>query len=134
MNIAVFPSINKRSIFKISSIRRLILYIFIFLFPFDKWEALQLIPGITLNKLLAIIYILFAALDPKLSLSINKQSKVFLMFISLWISLLLSSFINHILYGYRIDFIYEFLTLSIIFFLISDEIYLNNKIREGLFK
>src|SRR5690625_4949458 len=134
MNIATFPSINKRLTFRIDNIRRLILYALIFSFPFDKWEALQIIPGITLNKLLAVFYILFAALDPKLALSINKQSRSFFILIALWTSLLISSFINHLLYGYEIDFMYEFLTLSIMFFLISNEIYLNPKTREGLFK
>src|SRR5690625_2890820 len=134
MNIATFPSINKRLTFRIDNIRRLILYALIFSFPFDKWEALQIIPGITLNKLLAVFYILFAALDPKISLSINKQSRLFFLLIALWTSLLISSLINHLLYGYEIDFMYEFLTLSIMFFLISNEIYLNPKTREGLFK
>lgn len=134
MTVATYPNINKSFILRIGNIRKIILYIFIFSFPFDKWEALQLIPGITLNKLLAIVYISFAALTPRLYLSINKQSKIFFLLIALWSSLLISSYINYLLHGYNIDFTYEFLTLSIIFFLISNEIYLDPKVRMNLFK
>src|SRR5690606_2502248 len=115
----------------ITAVRIWVLYAFVFSFPFDKWEALR-IGGLTANKFLGVIYVGLFLMVPLKAFSVNRHSKIALVLVALWIWLLFSSLINHVMRGSDFDFLFALLSGVLFFFLMVNEIGMNPRVRGGM--
>src|SRR5699024_8139566 len=118
---------------RLSGIRVFFLYAFVFSFPFDNWHALYLIEGITLNKLIGLIYYSLVVISLKSLYSFSKRDFLVLPLVVLWFVIVFAGFFSHIIHGYDIDYLITYLTLVFVFYAISKEISMNPSVRKGVF-
>lgn len=117
----------------LSELRVFFLYAFVFSLPFDDWKALYLIEGITINKLIGLIYYSLAIISLKSLYSFSKRDFLVLILVGLWFAIVFSGFFSHVIYAYDIDYLTTFLTLIFIFYAISKEISMSSSVRKGIF-
>jgi len=126
------PNSIKLKMPSLTQIRHLFLYAIIVTLPLDNWTALHILPSVTLNRVCGLIYIALALLTPNRLFGFNKQSRPAIALLALWGVLLLSGLINTFRYGYEINLSTNYLSMALIFWLFSNEIYLRPEIRNRI--
>src|SRR5690625_2365255 len=84
------------------SIRVFILYSFVFSLPFDQWQALHIVPSLTLNKFFGLLYASLSILSSNRMLSINRGSQPTLLLLFLWAVFLISNVMSLVSVNFNI--------------------------------
>lgn len=122
---SVACSENKASVklLKLSNFRILFLLAFVVLLGYEAWNKLSLFGGMTMPRLVGLLYCAWAFLSPKKMFSINENNRqpLFILFL-LWWWLLFCSLITNALYSVEINVQFGFLQLIVLYWLITNEV------------
>lgn len=105
------------------NIRLIFLYLLVFLLGYEYWDEFRLFGGMTITKLVGVIYFLLCIATPKVFLRTPRSNwKELILLFSLWCWLVTSSLLNHVVNANAINLHLSFIQIVILFWLISNEI------------
>ena len=115
------------------SVRHFFLYTFVFLLGYEYWDKFSLLGGMTVPKLVGLLYFTACMSNPKKMFAVHKYNKTLLLLVfTLWCCLILSSLFSHITNARDITFHLSIFQLFILFWLLSNEVNLSEDTRANV--
>jgi len=118
---------------KAYKIKIFFLYLFVFSLGYEYWDPFGVRNIFTVTKLLGLLYFVFSLLDFKKNFSLSKNKKIVIIAFSVWLYLVLVSFVSATIYNGDINLRFSFLQVIFLLLLVMNDISNNPLVREKLF-
>lgn len=99
--------------------------------PFEYWSQVYVF-GQTPTRLAGALYFITALFSFDKMFSMNKHSKIVILPVALWIWLIAVELFNGLSFGFDVGFYFQFIYLIVFFFLIINELRINDSAKWGM--